>query len=48
METLPFGAQRIFSVYLCQKIEQLMGVKYLRERKTISDKGVKLHGINWP
>lgn len=43
------GAQRIFSVYLCQKkIEQFMGVKYLRERKTISDKGAKLHGINWP
>lgn len=51
VETFPSGAQRMFSVYLCQKnIEQFMAVKYLRlansrERKTISDKGIRIHGI---
>lgn len=52
--TLPFGAQRMFNVYLCQKkIEQFMVDKYLRlantrERKIISDKGARINGINWP
>lgn len=54
VETLPFGAQRTFSVYLCQKkIEQFMVIKYLRlanirERKMISAKGARIHGIKWP
>lgn len=49
VETLPFGALRMFSIYLCQKkMEQFMAVKNLRERKTISDKGARIHGIKWP
>lgn len=54
VETFPFGAQRMFYVYPCQKkIEQFMVVKYLRlantrERKTISDKGARINGINGP